>query len=170
MGLWQLMHLGHVPKCMCCHKSIVVITGRAHCFHDYIFTYILFSHLTFVILAHCVCRGSLMTAYIYIYFYTLYIYIYIYISIHYIYIYIYIYISVHYIYIYISIHYIYIYFYTLYIYILYIYIFICVCIFCFGTNVVFCNIFVAFCNKTVKFCNSKADAFCDKSFSQFVIK
>ena len=25
----------HVPKCMSCHKSIVVITGEAHCFHDY---------------------------------------------------------------------------------------------------------------------------------------
>ena len=23
-----------VPKCMSCHKAIVVITGRAHCFHD----------------------------------------------------------------------------------------------------------------------------------------
>ena len=170
MGLWQLMHLGHVPKCMCCHKFIVVITGRAHCFHDYIFTYILFSHLTFVILAHCVCRGSLMTAYIYIY-------IYIYIFLYIIYIYIYFYTLYIYIYIYFCTLYIYIYFYTLYIYIFlyiiyiyYIYIFICVCIFCFGTNVVFCNIFVAFCNKTVKFCNSKADAFCDKSFSQFVIK
>ena len=26
-----------VPKCMSCHKAIVVITGRAHCFHDYIY-------------------------------------------------------------------------------------------------------------------------------------
>ena len=25
----------HVPKCMSCHKAIVVITGKAHCFHDY---------------------------------------------------------------------------------------------------------------------------------------
>ena len=24
----------HVPKCMRCHKTIVVITGRAHCFQD----------------------------------------------------------------------------------------------------------------------------------------
>ena len=24
----------HVPKYMSCHKAIVVITGRAHCFHD----------------------------------------------------------------------------------------------------------------------------------------
>ena len=34
----------HVPKCMSCHKAIVVITGRAHCFHDYIFTYIYYAH------------------------------------------------------------------------------------------------------------------------------
>ena len=27
----------HVPKCMSCHKAIVVITGRAHFFHDYIY-------------------------------------------------------------------------------------------------------------------------------------
>ena len=24
----------HVPRCMSCHKAIVVLTGRAHCFHD----------------------------------------------------------------------------------------------------------------------------------------
>ena len=30
------------PQCMSCHKAIVVITGRGHCFHDYIYiTYIL---------------------------------------------------------------------------------------------------------------------------------
>ena len=27
----------HVPKCMSSHKATVVITGRAHCFHDYIY-------------------------------------------------------------------------------------------------------------------------------------
>ena len=27
----------HVPKCMSCQKDIVVITGRAHCFHDWIY-------------------------------------------------------------------------------------------------------------------------------------
>ena len=45
--LWQLMHLGtwctvivlYVPKCMSCCKAIVMITGRAHCFH-YIYIYI----------------------------------------------------------------------------------------------------------------------------------
>ena len=30
----------HVPKCMSCHKAIVVITGRAYCFHDNIYIYI----------------------------------------------------------------------------------------------------------------------------------
>ena len=29
-----------VPKCMSCHKAIVVITGRAHCFHDCTYIYI----------------------------------------------------------------------------------------------------------------------------------
>ena len=33
----------HVPKCMSCHKAIVVISGRAHCFHDYIYIYIYIS-------------------------------------------------------------------------------------------------------------------------------
>ena len=33
--MMQTVH--HVPKCMSCHKAIVVITGRAHCFHDYIY-------------------------------------------------------------------------------------------------------------------------------------
>ena len=38
VNLWQLMH--HVPKCMSCHKVIVVITRRAHCFNDCIYIYI----------------------------------------------------------------------------------------------------------------------------------
>ena len=29
---YQTVH--HVPKCMSCHRAIVVITGRAHSFHD----------------------------------------------------------------------------------------------------------------------------------------
>ena len=37
-GCAQTVH--HVPKCMSCHKAIVVITGRAHCFHDFIYIYI----------------------------------------------------------------------------------------------------------------------------------
>ena len=27
-----------VTKCISCHKAIVVITGRAHCFHDCIYS------------------------------------------------------------------------------------------------------------------------------------
>ena len=87
-SLWQLMHLGtctsvhHVPKCMSCHKAIVVITGRAHCFHDCIYIY--YAHLASVRFEHSVCRGSLMTTYninIYIYIFILFI-IYIFIYIH----------------------------------------------------------------------------------------
>ena len=33
----QCVTVHHVPKCMSCHKAIVVINGRAHCFHDYIY-------------------------------------------------------------------------------------------------------------------------------------
>ena len=33
----------YVPKCMSCHKAIVVMTGSAHCFHDCIYiTLVLF--------------------------------------------------------------------------------------------------------------------------------
>ena len=32
-------HVHHVPKWMSCYKAIVVITGRAHCFHDSIYIY-----------------------------------------------------------------------------------------------------------------------------------
>ena len=35
LGFVATLH--HVPKCMSCHKAIVVITGRAHCFHDCIY-------------------------------------------------------------------------------------------------------------------------------------
>ena len=33
-GYHQNGFVHHVPKCMSYHKAIVVITGRAHCFHD----------------------------------------------------------------------------------------------------------------------------------------
>ena len=32
-------HIHHVPKCLSCHKAILVMIGRTHCFHcfhDYI--------------------------------------------------------------------------------------------------------------------------------------
>ena len=32
----QCVTVHHVPKCMSSHKAIVVITLRAHCFHNYI--------------------------------------------------------------------------------------------------------------------------------------
>ena len=33
----QCVTVYHVAKCMSCHKTTVVITGRTHCFHDYIY-------------------------------------------------------------------------------------------------------------------------------------
>ena len=33
----QCVMVHHVPKCMSCHRAIAVITGRAHCFHGYIY-------------------------------------------------------------------------------------------------------------------------------------
>ena len=39
-ALGHMMHgwtVHNVPKCMSCHKAIVVITGRAHCFPDCIY-------------------------------------------------------------------------------------------------------------------------------------
>ena len=38
----------HVPKCMSCHKVIVVITGRAHCFHDFMIAYIYHAHYMYI--------------------------------------------------------------------------------------------------------------------------
>ena len=29
-----MMNGYHEPKCMSCHKAIVVITGKEHCLHD----------------------------------------------------------------------------------------------------------------------------------------
>ena len=45
----QTLH--HVPKCMSCHKAIVVITGRANC-HDYM--YITLILLLWDLSTHCV--------------------------------------------------------------------------------------------------------------------
>ena len=57
--LWyeQCVTVHHVPKCISCHKAIVVITGRAHCFHDNIY-------ITLILLLwdlSTLCRGSLLT-------------------------------------------------------------------------------------------------------------
>ena len=52
----------HVPKCISCHKAIVVITGRAHCFHECI--YIMPIFLLWDLNTQCsVCHASLMTTY-----------------------------------------------------------------------------------------------------------
>ena len=37
----QCITVHHVPKSMSFHKAILVITGRAYCFLDYIYIYIL---------------------------------------------------------------------------------------------------------------------------------
>ena len=50
-----------MPKCISCHKAIVVIPGRAHCFHD--FMYIYYTHLASVRFEHSLCHGSLMSTY-----------------------------------------------------------------------------------------------------------
>ena len=41
-ALGHTMHGCVIPKCMCCHKTFVVITGRSDCFAEcvYIYTYI----------------------------------------------------------------------------------------------------------------------------------
>ena len=36
-ALEHMCTVHHVPKCMSYHKAVVVIPGRAHCFHDYIY-------------------------------------------------------------------------------------------------------------------------------------
>ena len=93
-------NIHHVPKCMSCHKAIVVINGKAHCFHDNIYIMILCSSCFCEIWALCVPWITYDHLYIIWYMYNIYmiyihtyicIYIYIYIHIH-IYIYIYIYI------------------------------------------------------------------------------
>ena len=44
----------HVPKCMSCHKTIVVITRRAYCFHDCIYIYIyIYKSEKYVIYQEC---------------------------------------------------------------------------------------------------------------------
>ena len=32
---WYLWNVHHLPKCIICHKAIVMITGRTHCFRNY---------------------------------------------------------------------------------------------------------------------------------------
>ena len=63
-----------VPNCMSCHKAIVVITGRARCFHDNInitLILLLWDLRTLCVVDHL---WPLMTASIYIYYYYYYYY------------------------------------------------------------------------------------------------
>ena len=46
---YECVTIHHEPKCMSCHKTVVVITGNADCFHD--FTYI----LTLILLLQNLC-------------------------------------------------------------------------------------------------------------------
>ena len=49
--------LGHMMYgCMSCHKDFVVLTGRGHCFHDYIYVCIYISFNTF----HCLFNSFLL--------------------------------------------------------------------------------------------------------------
>ena len=66
-GLSCVVH--HVPKCMSCHKAIVVITGRAHCFHDcmYIMPILLLWDLSTL----CVVNHLWLFVYTFMYFYIL---------------------------------------------------------------------------------------------------
>ena len=76
-NLWLKKHsanVHHVPKCISCHKAIVMITGRAHYFHDNIYIMpILFLSGLF---EQSVCRSWITYHQLYIF---IYIYIYIYI-------------------------------------------------------------------------------------------
>ena len=56
----------HVPKCMSCHKAIIVITGRAHCFHDNIYITLILLLWDFSTL----CVVDHLSPLIYIYIYT----------------------------------------------------------------------------------------------------
>ena len=64
----------HMPKCMSCQKSIMVITRRAHCFHDYIY-------IIPILLLWAFCTLGVDNTFDHLYIY-IYIYIYIHPSIH----------------------------------------------------------------------------------------
>ena len=61
----------HVPKCMSCHNAIVVITRRAHCFHDYIYVMPILLIRDLSPLVCCLESLKLTLIYIYIYIYIL---------------------------------------------------------------------------------------------------
>ena len=41
----QCVTVHYVPNCKNCHKVIVVITERVHCFHDHIYIYIMYIYI-----------------------------------------------------------------------------------------------------------------------------
>ena len=72
VSLWLLIHLGTwytISKWMSCHRVTVMITGRAHCFHDYIYiSYVRLSTLCVVDHLWPLTTLSLsLSLYIYIY-------------------------------------------------------------------------------------------------------
>ena len=51
----QCVTVSHVPKFMSCHKDIVVVTGRAHCFHDCVYViYINISIKNSILIYECI--------------------------------------------------------------------------------------------------------------------
>ena len=54
----QCVALHHEPKCMSRHKAVMVITGRAHCFHDFMLS--IYAHLSSARFKHFVRRGSVV--------------------------------------------------------------------------------------------------------------
>ena len=44
----------HVLKCMSCYKAMVVITGRVHCFHDYIYIIYIIYCMVYNIVVICI--------------------------------------------------------------------------------------------------------------------
>ena len=51
----QCVTVNHVPKFMSCHKDIVVVTGRAHCFHDCVYIiYINISIKNSILIYECI--------------------------------------------------------------------------------------------------------------------
>ena len=64
----QCVTIHHVSKCISCHKGAVVITGRAHCFHDSM--YITLVLLLWDLNTLCVVDHLWPLIYIYTYIYT----------------------------------------------------------------------------------------------------
>ena len=94
---WEIVEAWHlVSECMSCHKALVLITRRAHCFHDWIY-------ITPILLLWDLNNGTMCVSWIrydHDHLYYIYLYIYLY-KIYFIYVYIIYIIHIH---IYISVH------------------------------------------------------------------